>query len=287
LMHSMRVADFDLAHTVESGQPLTFFGDERGDRKGVAYTFGNSLVEVEQEGSTLSYRAYGGLDAARLKAEVESRFGLGDDMRRIYEGIGTDAFMRAAIRKYRGMRITRNGPWETALCFVISQFNNVKRIRGIVKRLIAVYGREHSFSAGGVKLRFRSFPTADAIAGSSLGDLMRHGAGFRARYIKALAREWCEEPGLEGLGKRDYAEAKEELMALDGVGDKVADCILLFGYGKLEAFPIDTWIKRVVESRYFGGKKQGIAAIHEFAWERWGKYAGYAQQYLFHFARNE
>ncbi|MDE1854755.1 MAG: DNA-3-methyladenine glycosylase 2 family protein [Candidatus Micrarchaeota archaeon] len=286
-MQSMRVGDFDITHTIESAQPLTFIGDERPDRKGITYTCGDSFVEVDQRGKRLAYRAYGSLGRARLSREIIARFGLGDDMGDVYRRIGTDAFMKKAVSRYRGMRITRNEPWETALCFVISQFNSVKRIRGIVKRLIAAYGREHTFSAGSVRLSFRSFPSPESIAERSTGDLMAHGAGFRARYMRAVAREWSEQRGFSKLRDKDYAEAKEELMSLEGVGDKVADCILLFGYGRLEAFPIDTWIKRVVERVYFRGRKQSIRKIHEFADERWGAYAGYAQQYMFHFARNE
>ncbi|MDE1873713.1 MAG: hypothetical protein KGI04_01165 [Candidatus Micrarchaeota archaeon] len=286
-MQRVRVADFDITHTIESGQPLTFFGDERKDGKGIAYAHGGSMIEVEQRGGALRYRAYGKIGAGALRKEVASRFGLADSMREVYGGIATDAFMRKAIARYRGMRITRNDPWEATLCFVISQFNNVKRIRGIVKRLISSYGEEHAFSAGGARLSFRSFPTPESLAEISTEDLMRHGAGFRARYIRAVARECSGAFDLSKLERMGYADAKEELMTLDGVGDKVADCILLFGYGRLESFPIDTWIKRVVERAYFNGRSQSTRRLHEFAEERWGAYAGYAQQYLFHFARNE
>ncbi len=284
-MHSIKVGDFSIRHTIESAQPITFFGDEKGDGSGVAYPLGSSLIEVEQRGDSVAYGAYGPIGRRELAVEITRRFGLRDDMKRIYASIGTDAFMRSAIRNYGGMRITRNDPWETALCFVISQFNNIKRIRGIVKRLMAAYGREHAFSAGSVNLSFREFPTAESIANRSADELMLHGAGFRARYIRSVAREWSDGRGFGKLGGMRYADAKEELMKLDGVGDKVADCILLFGYGRLEAFPTDTWIKRIVEHVYFGGRKQSIRAIHEFADERWGGYAGYAQQYLFHSGR--
>lgn len=284
-MHQMNAGEFDITHTIESAQPLTFFGDERSDGRGVAYVCGNSLVEVEQRGRKLFYNAYGGMNGARLRREVTTRFGLKCDIGKIYKSISTDAFMREAVRKYRGMRITKNDPWEATLCYVISQFNNVGRIRGIVKRLISSYGSEHTVSFGGVRLSFRSFPRPEALASRSVKELMAHGAGFRAKYIKAVAQECGESRALSRLGDKDYQSAKEELMELQGVGDKVADCILLFGYGRLEAFPIDTWIKRTVERTYFKGRKQSIRSIHEFAEERWGAYAGYAQQYLFHNAR--
>jgi N-glycosylase/DNA lyase len=285
-MHEIGVADFDIKHTIESAQPLTFFGDERVDGKGIAYTYRDNLVKVEQNGGRLAYEAYGDLNAAALKREIITRFRLRDNMHEIYEHISTDAFLRKAIQNYKGMRVTKNDPWETTLCFVISQFNNVKRIRGIVKRLIVAYGEEHTVSFGNVKLNFRSFPTPDVLAQRSVKELMTHGAGFRANYIKAIAQECSDSFDLDKLNNKNYTEAKEELMTLHGIGDKVADCILLFGYGKLEAFPVDTWIKRIVEHVYFKGREKNVKQIHEFAEGKWNKNAGYAQQYLYHFARN-
>ncbi len=286
-MRSIAVSDFDLAQTVQSAQPLAFFGERSADGKGVIYAFGDSLIEARQNGSRLEYASYGSLGAGGLEKEIGRRFGLGDDMGATYRKIGTDSFMKEAIKKYRGLRITRNGPWETTLCFVISQFNNVKRIRGIVKRLVAAYGEEQTQLYNGVRLRFSSFPTPEAIAGSSVRELMGHGAGFRARYIRALAEQCSGSFDLAKLDGKSYENAKDKLMELDGIGDKVADCILLFGYGRQEAFPIDTWIKRIMERVYFRGAKQKTRSIHEFAEERWGAYAGYAQQYLYEFARNE
>ncbi|MGA3020540.1 MAG: DNA glycosylase [Candidatus Micrarchaeales archaeon] len=286
-MHRLRAGRFDIRHTVDSAQPLTFFGDMRNDRRGVAYTYKDTLIEVEQKGSTVAYSSYGDLSGAEIRKEVLSRFRLDDDIADIYKRIGTDLFIRRAIRKYSGMRVTKNEPWETTLCFLISQFNNVKRIRGIVRNLILAYGEERSFSTDTMVLKFRTFPKPERIARLSVKELMSHGAGFRARYIKSVAQACSESFDLDRLYRKGYEEAKEQLMEMDGIGDKVADCILLFGYGKLGAFPIDVWIKRVVERNYFRGRKKSVKEIHSFAEERWNGYAGYAQQYLYHSARNE
>jgi N-glycosylase/DNA lyase len=282
----LNTEDFSIKHTVESAQPIMFFGDIKKDGNGIVYTSEGTMIDAEQSGSTLRCSSYGNLTESGLREEITRRFGLREDMKKIYREIGTDALIVEAINKYRGLRITRNDPWETTLCFVISQFNNVKRIKGIVSRLIAAYGKEKRFDAGNVEILFRDFPTPQAIARQSVKSLMSHGAGYRAEYIKAVAEACSGGFDLRKLEKKDYADAKEELMELRGIGDKVADCILLFGYGKLEAFPVDTWIKRVVEAAYFSGKTQSVRKIHEFADERWGGYAGYAQQYLFHFGRN-
>ena len=282
LTREIKVDKFDLRHTVESAQPLAFFGDIKKDGRGVTYSHKDSLIEAEQEeDGVLKYGSYGGLCGSELRQEIETRFRLHDDMKNVYEAIGTDRFMNDAIKRFYGMRITKNDPWETTLCFLISQFNNVKRIRGIVKRLVSVYGEEHIFSAGGVKLKFNSFPTPEEIARHSVKDLMTHGAGFRAKYIESVAHACSESFDLDKFYNKKYCDAKEELMELDGIGDKVADCILLFGYGKMEAFPIDTWVKRVMEKTYFKGGTKKTREISSFASERWGRHAGYAQQYIF------
>ncbi|MDE1856045.1 MAG: DNA-3-methyladenine glycosylase 2, partial [Candidatus Micrarchaeota archaeon] len=213
-----------------------------------------------------------------IKKEVIERFGLRDDMKRIYDRIGTDKFIAESIAKYPGMRITKNLPWETTVCFIVSQFNNVKRIRGIVGKLVENYGEVHE--------GFNSFPTPQALAQVPIKEMMaKCGTGFRAKYIIGSAKMCLESLDLDSLQRKSYDSAKESLLELPGIGDKVADCILLMGYKKLNAFPIDTWIKRVVERVYFNGKKQSVRKIHDFADERWGNYAGYAQQYLFHHGR--
>jgi len=280
-MREIKVDRFDIRHTVESAQPLAFFGDMKKDGKGVTYSYKDSLIEAEQKSNVLKYSSYGSVCCSELKREIETRFRLCDDMSGVYKKIGTDQFMKEAIKKYYGMRITKNDPWETTLCFLISQFNNVKRIRGIVKRLVVAYGEERAFSTGNVELKFNSFPTPEELAKRSAKDLMVHGAGFRAKYIESVAHACSESFDLQKLYKKKYCDAKEELMELDGVGDKVADCILLFGYGKTEAFPIDTWVKRVMEKVYFKGRNKKIKDICSFATERWGQNAGYAQQYIF------
>ncbi|MEM0149778.1 MAG: hypothetical protein QXW10_02690, partial [Candidatus Micrarchaeaceae archaeon] len=180
---------------------------------------------------------------------------------------------------YYGMRLTLNDPWETALCFVISQNNNVKRIRGIVLNIIRKFG--HPIKDDNDSIVARSFPTSADIASASIEDIRACGAGFRARYIKNAAEFFASNASAKGLARKDYATLKEALMEIDGVGDKVSDCIALMGFGKLEAFPIDTWSKRVLEKVYFHGKAQKVEKLHDFAYGRWGKYAGYAQQYLF------
>jgi len=273
--------------SLDSGQPLTFHSvyTITNGTAHVSYVTGRGAIELEyKEGgptSSFRYRYHGDYTPASARSEVVRRFGLEDDMPAIYSRIGTDRHMKGAIGRHYGLRVTHNEPWETTLCFVISQFNNVKRIKGIVRNLVNTYGDVMDTGDKSTRL----FPSAETISNVSVKDLKKAGAGFRAKYIKSVATAVAGGVDLEGIHNMDYDEAKSMLMSMDGIGDKVADCILLMGYKKLGAFPIDVWVKRSMEKLYFDNKKTSIDAIHDFADEQWGDYAGYAQQYLFHNAR--
>ncbi len=231
-------------------------------------------------GHDISYSFHGGYNKMEARTDVRKRLGLIDDIGEVYENIDTDPYMHRAIASLRGLRLTESTPWEATLCFLVSQFNNIKRIRLIMKNLIAVYGEEIYVGREKVKL----FPTPDALSRASIEGLKRCNAGFRAEYIKSVAQEWGSFRS-ERIYKMDYESAKETLMKFDGIGEKVADCILLMGYRKMEAFPVDVWIKRIMEQRYM---KRGAshAEIREFAGRIWKENAGYAQQYIYWYGRN-
>lgn len=272
---------FNLKATIESGQPLTFHADysKSDGSEFLSYVTSSGRVDAAFAGPAMRL-----LPSSDAVEDVSVRLGMDHDIKRIYKRISTDKFMEEAIRAYEGMRVTRNDPWETTLCFVVSQFNNLKRIRGSVRDMIARFGEVHVTANG---TRARLFPNQDSLYNASEKSVFACGTGFRAKYIKSIARS-CVENGFEfgPLNRMPYAKAKERLMELDGIGDKVADCILLFAYGKYEAFPIDTWVKRVVENIYFKGETKSVRQIHEFAEQKWGKHAGYAQQYLFWHGRS-
>ncbi len=113
------------------------------------------------------------------------------------------------------------------------------------------------------------FPTSEELSKATVSQLRNCGLGFRAEYIKHAAEYCTNNMDLEQLGRKDYPLLKDSLMEIHGIGDKVADCIALMGYGRLEAFPIDVWVKRTMEKAYFGGKPKKIAEIHDFATEQW------------------
>ena len=269
---------FDIMHTFESAQPLTFFGDYDYSRKEIKYPLMGRQVRVDRLGRIVEGKG------ATVKADVARRFRINEDIREIYSRISTDDFIRSSIKEYAGMRLTHNLPWETTLVFILSQFNNVKRIRMTTKKLMERYGDPVLDSEGDVV--GSGVPGPEELSSAKVEDLMSCGTGFRAKYLISAAKYCSSSLDLDRISAKDYSAIKDELMEIDGVGDKVADCIALMGYGKLEAFPIDTWIKRLVEAVYFGGKKRSPKQIHEFASERWGALAGYAQQYIFWYGRS-
>ncbi len=278
------VSIFSLKHTFESAQPLTFYADYNEVSNTIVYPYDSSVINLmhsgDDEKGTLHIM---GRHAAPATGEVSRRFRLSDDMQKIYKKINTDQSMAKAISAYRGMRLTLNDPWETTLVFIISQFNNVKRIRLITRNIIQRFGKE-IYDSGG-KAVAKGFPqSADLMKGTEK-DFRDLGAGFRAKYIKSAAEYCTNNLNLGKLPAGKYEKLRDSLMEIDGVGGKVADCIALMGYGNLEAFPIDVHIKRAMERIYFKGRKMGMAQIQEFAEGRWGVYRGYAQQYLFHNAR--
>jgi len=275
---------FSLKHTFESAQPLTFYADFDSAAHTLIYSDKGIPITVRQDSSDMQTNLIvDSIEPTHAVKEVSARFRLNDNMDAIYKKINTDRHMEASINAYRGMRLTLNDPWETTLCFIISQFNNVKRIRLITRNIIHKFGEQKEYQKFG---KVFSFPTSERLMHASEAELMGCGTGFRAKYIIAAASYCTENLDLNKLRGKSYDKIKSELLEIAGVGDKVADCIALMGYGSLRAFPIDTWIQRTMEKLYFNGMKTSPAKIHEFADDYWGRCAGYAQQYLFHNARS-
>ncbi len=277
----IEVREFDLKHTFESAQPLTFYADYSKEENSLSYASGGAIIKVSFKGTPQKGQLnITSNDILSAKAEVKKRFRLDDDMEKIYKRINTDVHVGRAIDRYEGMRLTVNDPWETTVCFIISQFNNVKRIRLIVRKIIERYGRDIIDNNG--KVAGKSFPKSEDLLKVSEKNFLACGAGFRAKYLVHAADYCTNNLNLYKLNPNNYGKLKEELMEIQGVGDKVADCIALMGYGNLNAFPIDVHVKRAMERLYFNGEKKKIKEIHEISDRMWDAYRGYAQQYLFH-----
>jgi N-glycosylase/DNA lyase len=173
-----------------------------------------------------------------------------------------------ACEKYNGIRILKQDEWEAICSFIISQNNNIPRIKGIIERLCENFGERTGESY--------TFPSADVLADKTLDDLSVLRAGFRAKYILDAAKKIStKEVDIEKIKTLNFEAAKTELLKIKGVGEKVAQCSLLYGFGRIEAFPQDVWVKRIVSELYPDGLPECIKGTE-----------GIAQQYLFHWRRN-
>lgn len=281
---------FSLNHSLSCGQ--TFRWHKRDDWWiGVV---GQSIVKVRQIGNALEFHTSSRqADAAFLRRY----FRLDDDLPSIYSRIAKDQFLRKAIDKFYGLRLIRQDPWECLASFICATFKNIPAIKQMVLSLSERLGTALRF--GGE--RFHTFPSPAALGGASVRELRLCKLGFRAERISQTAK--LIDSGkfdLLALNKESYPQAKNALLTLPGVGPKVADCVLLFSLDKLEAFPIDVWMKRLIVERYSERFQPEFLArirlrnslslrdyqtIYDFGRGYFGEYVGYAQEYLYHYER--
>ena len=254
----------DLRQTLESGQCFRWERREDGSYTGIS---GRHTLSVRQCSDGVI------LEAADMR-EIEFWLGYFDsdtDYGRIIERFSADRTLKAAAEENPGIRILRQEPFETLISFIISQNNNIPRIKGIIGRLCECFGDTITAGYG----TFRTFPTAKTLAALSPEDLAPLRAGFRVRYILDAANKVNSGAvGLDRIYGMSCDEGREYLKTITGVGDKVADCVLLFAYHKTDAFPSDVWIKRITAEYY----ADGLPACTDGC-------RGIAQQYLYEYFR--
>jgi N-glycosylase/DNA lyase len=279
------VKDFNLAATLECGQAFRWSRGADGWYTGVVggevwrlRQTGNSL-EWETEGHASAWPPAGTTATVAQKRDPPYYLSLDRDLSDIVATFPDDPHLRAAVQKYWGLRVLRQEPWETLATFIASSTKQIVQIRQIVELLSQRFGRARwpqraaGQRRGEATASDHCFPTVEAIARASLPELQACKLGFRAKYLHAAARRIDRgEIRLEALPAMEYGRALEELLKLDGVGEKIANCTLLFSCGHDEAFPVDVWMKRAL---------QRLPAGTDF-----GPYAGWAQQYLFYHERN-
>lgn len=254
------ITEIDLSQTLDCGQAFRW---EEQDGKWHGVAFGRFL-ELEIKDSVIILYNTTEEDFNNIWCDY---FDLERDYGKIITEISTNEILKTASDYGKGIRVLNQEPWETLCSFIISQNNNIKRIKGIIARLCENFGEDK----GG----YYSFPTAQKIASLTLEDLSVLRSGFRAKYILDAATKVANgEVNLEILKELSIEEARNELMKIKGVGPKVADCALLFSHRHISAFPKDVWIKRAMEV-LFGGELPKEAE----------KYAGIVQQYIFFYAR--
>jgi N-glycosylase/DNA lyase len=230
---------------------------------------------------------------------VKDYFGLNDDLVRILSEINKDGHINKAVHKLAGLRILHQDPWECLISYICATYKNIPAIKHMLLNLSRRMGEEILLDDE----RFYTFPTSSKLAKANIRDLTDCGLGYRARYVAETARMIHERViNIDELQEMTYDEAKKELLKLPGVGLKVADCVLLFSLRKLEAFPIDVWmrralirnysnrfskdfVKRISTEKSFSNSEYG--KLNTFGREYFGRYAGYAQEYLFHYERME
>lgn len=228
---------------------------------------------------------------------VRAYFGLDDDLPEIYKQIGKDEYARQAVNAYRGLRILRQDPWECLISYICATYKNIASIKQMLLNLSRRFGDKISLDGVG----FCAFPTSQSLAKADIKELTECSLGYRAKYVSETAKI-VERTGFdfESLRRADCESARKALLNFPGVGKKVADCVLLFSLGKLEAFPVDVWVKRVIVRHYSKHfSKEFIEKIslersptvseydrlNSFGRRYFGDYAGYAQEYLYHYER--
>jgi N-glycosylase/DNA lyase len=195
-----------------------------------------------------------------------------------------DAAMQNAVHACRGLRLLRQDPWECLASFILSSTKQIIQIRQIISLLCGRFGGPIC-DGEGLKIT-HAFPTAQAIAELNESELRGCKMGFRAPYLLETARAIAGggfDPAT--LGKMPSEQARRRLTELPGVGPKIADCVLLFAYGFQDAFPVDVWVMKALRELYFPRRNPGKKQIQKFVNSHFGRHAGFAQQYLFHYMR--
>ena len=256
------VRDLDLEQTLDCGQSFRWEKQDDGSFSGVAF---GKYVNISLDGTDMIIKnaVTGDEKIWRDYFDLELDYGkIRGDISKLHP------VLKDAARYAPGIRILCQEPYEALCTFIISQNNNIKRIKGIVARLCESFGDE-------LEQGVYTFPTAERLAGLTPDDLAPLRAGFRNRYIIDSAKKVAShEVDLELCKTADYEAARAELMKITGVGVKVADCTLLFGMHRVEAFPVDVWMKRAMEKLF-----------PDMTANDFGEYAGIAQQYIFHYSR--
>ncbi|MDO4394094.1 MAG: DNA glycosylase [Bacillota bacterium] len=272
------IRDFDTDHIFDCGQCFRWERKDDGSYIGMAY---GRNVEVSFSEDTLTIT---NCTLDDYNSIWKKYFDFERDYGEIKRVLATgDSVMNRAIEYGRGIRILNQEKWETLISFIISQNNNIPRIKGCIESLCRNFG-EYVGNCDGRE--WYSFPSAHVLAELTEEDLAPCRLGYRARYLLETGKQVAAagEGSLEKLASEDLTadDTIEQLRKFTGVGPKVASCIALFAMGRMESFPIDVWVKRVM-NRLYGIPENDVKAMNKYATEHFGKYGGIAQQYLFYY----
>ena len=254
---------FDLALTLDCGQAFRWVQTGEDEWHGVAFSKPLTLKKTDRGIEFI------GMDKDDFENIWSPYFDLERDYGELCRRFTADPYLAEAVDTCRGIRLLRQEPWEAICSFIISQNNNIPRIKGIIDRLCRLLGEP----LGGDDY---SFPSAEKIAEAGIDALAPIRAGFRAKYIIDAAEKVANgEIDIQKIYSLTIDEGRDELIKIKGVGEKVAQCSLLYGFGKIDAFPVDVWVKRIMSELYPDGLPECTNGVR-----------GIAQQYLFHWRRN-
>lgn len=256
------ISELSLPETLDCGQCFRWKPDENGNWQGTVHGVCRSIRQ-ERQGITIL-----GANEEEFSSVWYDYFDLGRDYDALKKDFAECEILHEACEFAPGIRVLHQEPWEAFITFIISQNNNIARIKGIVERICAAFGSE-------IEEGIYAFPTPEQLSKAATDDFVKLGCGYRAEYLVFAANE--VESGrldLSALAKAPTSEARRRLLEVHGIGPKVADCVLLYGLGKTDCCPADVWMKRVINT--LGGSMPSCVK----------DYAGIAQQFLFHYARN-
>ncbi|WDV46184.1 DNA glycosylase [Clostridiaceae bacterium M8S5] len=270
------IKNFVPKHTFDCGQCFRWNEEDDGSYTGVAY---DRVINMKLDNNILYIDNCNIEDFNNIWVEY---FDFNRDYDEIKKELSKDNVLAHAMKFGKGIRILNQDPFETLISFIISANNGISRIKKSIEYLSMKYGEKIGEYKG---KEYYSFPNAEVLEKIRAENLRESGVGYRASYIfntaVVVASKQMDIYNLKNLSTED---ARKELMLLAGVGPKVADCIMLFSIGKHDAFPIDVWVKRVMEYFYLP-KDSSLKYIQKYGQDKFGKYAGFAQQYLFYYAR--
>ena len=272
---------FELKHIFECGQCFRWNLEQDGSYTGVIRS---AVINVRKDGEKVIFK---GMCEGNLKQIINDYFDLGNNYDQKKKKLAQiDHFMKTSIQFGHGIRILHQDLWECIISFIISANNNIPRIKKIIEKVAKEYGDKIEFEGK----EFYAFPTPEQLSQASIQDLRNLGLGFRDKRVFHTTRMILEnEIDLEKMKNLDDSNLiREELLKLDGVGPKVADCIMLFALKRFDVFPMDVWVRRVMNELYIHQEKEekvNKKMVTKLAEEKFLGMAGIAQQYLFYWKR--
>lgn len=268
---------FVISQTLECGQCFRF--ESVGEENYVVIAFGR-ILNIYQDGETIVFK---NTSEEEFKNIWINYF----DLNRNYDDIKkkiseNDEILKKAVEYAPGIRILNQDRFECLISFIISQNNRIPMIKKVIANISRKYGK-YIGTFGGEE--YYAFPTPEELVKADEAGLMECRTGFRAKYIMDAVYKVIHGEIRLDADDMDTDSLRDMLMTIKGVGPKVADCTMMFSFGRCETFPTDVWVKRIMSELYFGGREASVKEIHQKADECFGEFAGYAQQYLFNYAR--